>query len=168
MEEAGKAYIFQYDASGLDYGGATSVRLSFDVKVDAPLEGVALHLQTTIPGVGVSNTFDLQTQGINAAVWTHVSQDFTGVDPSGATFSMHFNMATGAFVGAGGAILVDNIRLTGLTGGGIASQISLPITFDEDDVDYTLTDFEGAATTLVADPTDPANTVASTFKGPGA
>ncbi|MCA9514386.1 MAG: hypothetical protein KC635_05545, partial [Myxococcales bacterium] len=44
----GKAYIFQYLASGLDYGGATSVTVSFDVKVATPLVGAALHLQTEI------------------------------------------------------------------------------------------------------------------------
>ncbi len=165
---AGKAYIFQYDGSGLDFAGATAVRLTFDVKVATPLVGAALHLQTNIPGVGVTNNFDIQNQGLNAASFTSYSFDFTGVDPAGTTFSIHFNMASGAFVGSGGSILVDNVRLTSIGGGGTQSQVGLPITFDADGVDYTVVDFGGAMTTLVADPTNAANTVARTVKPVGA
>jgi hypothetical protein len=165
---AGKAYIFQYDATGLSYGGATGVRLTFDVKVATPLVGAALHLQTNIPGTGVTNNFDIQNQGLNAATWTSYSFDFAGVDPTGTTFSMHLNMASGAFIGSGGAILVDNVRLEGLGGGGDGDQVSLPITFDDADVDYTVTDFGGTTTTIVADPTNASNRVASTLKGAAA
>lgn len=165
--EAGKAYIFQYDATGLDFGGASSVRLTFDVKVATSLVGAALHLQTNFPGVGVTNNFDIQNFGLNTTTWTTYSFDFAGVDAAATTFSMHFNMASGAFVGAGGSILVDNIRLSGV-GSSALDQIDLPITFESDEVDYTLVDFGGAATTLVADPTNAANTVARTVKPVGA
>ncbi len=53
----------------------------------------------------------------------------------------------------------------------VLSQIDLPITFDDPDVDYTLTDFGDpvtAMTTLVDDPDDAGNTVASTTKPVGA
>lgn len=53
----------------------------------------------------------------------------------------------------------------------LLSQIDLPITFDAATVDYTLTDFGdpvAAATVLVEDPEDAANTVASTTKPGGA
>ena len=164
---AGKAYIFQYDATGVDYGGATSVRLTFDLKVSTSLTGAALHLQTNVPGVGVVNTFDIQNQGLNPASWTTYSYDFDGVNAAATTFSMHFNMASGAFVGAGGAILVDNVRLEA-RGGQSLAQVSLPITFDDSGVDYTVVDFGGAVTTLVEDPTNAANMVARTVKPVGA
>ena len=48
------------------------------------------------------------------------------------------------------------------------TQIDLPITFEEDSVDYTLTDFGDNATVLGQSPTDSANTVAITTKTPGA
>jgi hypothetical protein len=44
------------------------------------------------------------------------------------------------------------------------AKIDLPVTFDDPTVDYTLIDFGGNATTLVADPTDPSNTVASSLR----
>ncbi len=44
------------------------------------------------------------------------------------------------------------------------NQISLPITFDADDVDYTMVDFGGTFTSLVADPADASNMVARTVK----
>ncbi|MDD3011678.1 MAG: T9SS type A sorting domain-containing protein [Bacteroidales bacterium] len=47
-------------------------------------------------------------------------------------------------------------------------QIDLPVTFEEATVDYTLTDFGGAATVLGEDPTNAANTVAVTTKTVGA
>ncbi|MFT5431460.1 MAG: hypothetical protein ACI9OJ_002156, partial [Myxococcota bacterium] len=46
--------------------------------------------------------------------------------------------------------------------------IDLPVTFDEANTDYSVTDFGGTATTLVADPADSGNQVASTVKPLGA
>lgn len=47
------------------------------------------------------------------------------------------------------------------------SKIDLPVTFEETNIDYTVTDFEGASTVLGQDPTDPSNTVAITTKTNG-
>ena len=44
------------------------------------------------------------------------------------------------------------------------AQIDLPVTFDLQNVDYTLTDFGGNGTVLGSDPTNPINTVAITLK----
>ena len=107
----GKAYIFEYSANSIDYSGATDYQLTFDVKT-AGYSGAALHLQTNFPGVGIVNNFDLQAQGINDATWTSFSYDFSGIDNSSDLFYIHFNLAAGAFVGAGGTVLIDNIVLT--------------------------------------------------------
>ncbi len=48
------------------------------------------------------------------------------------------------------------------------TQIDLPVTFEGDSTDYTLTDFEGASTLVAKDPTDSTNTVAITTKPVGA
>jgi beta-glucanase (GH16 family) len=48
------------------------------------------------------------------------------------------------------------------------AQVDLPVTFDDSGVDYDLGDFGNGATTLVADPLNSANMVASTNKPPGA
>ena len=110
-DAAGKAYIFQLDTTSLDYNGATDVQLTFDLKLAAPLISAAVHLQTDIPGPGIINNFDLQNQGLNESAYTSYSFDFSGVDPGATTFSIHFNFASGAVVGAGGVLLVDNVKL---------------------------------------------------------
>jgi hypothetical protein len=110
-DAAGKAYIFQLSTGDLNYEGAEAVRLTFDLKLAAPLSAAAVHLQTNIPGVGVTNNFDLQNQGLTEAAYKSYSFDFTGVDAGATTFTIHFNIASGAVVGAGGVLLVDNIKL---------------------------------------------------------
>lgn len=106
----GKAYIFEYLNNTLNYNGNSSVELVFDIKAETQLTGTALHLQTEFPGTGVTNTFDIQNAGINTSTWTHYSYTFNNVGTA-TLFRMHFNLAAGAFVGAGGTLLIDNIEL---------------------------------------------------------
>jgi hypothetical protein len=113
-DAAGKAYIFQVPKTGLNFGGKTKVRLTFDIKLGAPLVAAAVHLQTIFPGLGVTNNFDLQGQGLNQNNWTTLSFEFDGVDAAADNFIMHFNLASGAVTNAGGVLLIDNIRLSGL------------------------------------------------------
>lgn len=47
---------------------------------------------------------------------------------------------------------------------GLPDQIDLPVTFEDENVDYSFGDFEGAASMLVEDPTDASNTVAQTIR----
>ncbi|MDP5075554.1 MAG: hypothetical protein NWP82_03635, partial [Flavobacteriales bacterium] len=110
----GKAYIFQYLNNTVNYNGNSTVQLEFDVKSVGALVGAALHLQTEFPGTGVTNTFDIQNAGINENTWTHYSYTFNGVTAA-SLFRMHFNMAAGAFLGAGGTLLIDNIELNCFT-----------------------------------------------------
>jgi hypothetical protein len=106
----GRAYIFQYLNNAVNYNGNSTVQLEFDVKSVGALVGTAVHIQTEFPGTGVTNTFDIQNAGINENTWTHYSYTFNGVTAA-SLFRMHFNMAAGAFLGAGGTLLVDNIEL---------------------------------------------------------
>ena len=106
----GKAYIFEYLNNTLNYNGNNTIELAFDVKAETALTGTALHLQTEFPGTGVTNTFDIQNAGINTNTWTHYSFVFNNVGAA-TLFRMHFNMAAGAFIGAGGTLLIDNIEL---------------------------------------------------------
>ena len=130
----GKAYIFQTTVSGLDFSGSTDYTLTFDAK-SASLVGCAVHLQTTLPGSGTVDNFDIQTGGLNDAGWTPYSFSFSGVDNSSDSFTIHFNLASGAFVGAGGGLMVDNIVLTA-TGGGMGDGCT----------DATASNYDAAAT----------------------
>ena len=113
--EAGKAYIFQYSDGAFSYGGASSATLTFDLKASGALVGAALHLQYEVPGAGTINVFDLQNQGLNDATWTSYSIDITGITGDGI-FRVHFNMAAGAFSGAGGTVLLDNLVVSASDG----------------------------------------------------
>ncbi|MDG1765489.1 MAG: hypothetical protein P8H98_01730 [Flavobacteriales bacterium] len=125
----GRAYIFEYLNNAMDYAGASSVQLTFDIKASAPLTGASVHLQTEFPGLGTTNTFDIQNQGINDVTWTTLSFDYNNIS-AGNLFRMHFNIAAGAFIGAGGGLLVDNIQLTSTgtgTGGGGAVALTVEV-----------------------------------------
>ena len=113
----GRAYIYQYVDGNVDYQGASSVTLTFDAKLSSPLSGAALHLQTEFPGVGTTNTFDIQGQGLNEGSWTSYSYTFDNVSGNGI-FRIQFNVASGAFVGAGGMVLLDNVSVEGNGEGG--------------------------------------------------
>lgn len=109
----GRAYIFQYVDGNVDYEGNTAVQLSFDVKLSAPLNGAALHLQTELGSTGTINTFDIQNAGVNADTWTTLTYNYENIG-AGTLFRIHFNIAAGAFIGAGGTVLIDNIRVQAL------------------------------------------------------
>lgn len=67
---------------------------------------------------------------------------------------------------------IQNGTETGVDCGGSCSaclaQINLPINFEGTTTNYTVTDFGGTASTLLADPTNPSNTVIRTIKTTGA
>ncbi|MBX2803206.1 MAG: DUF4397 domain-containing protein [Myxococcales bacterium] len=108
----GRAYIFEFSTSGLDFSESSDISLTFDLKLGAPLVGTAVQLQTELPGVGAVNNFNLENgSGLNDKTWTPFNFDFKGVDTKGDTFRIHFNLAAGAFKGAGGGLLVDNVVL---------------------------------------------------------
>jgi hypothetical protein len=110
--DAGRAFIFEYSDASFEYSGASQATLTFDVKSVGAFVGTALHLQVEAPGAGVINIYDLQAQGLNDAGWTTFTIPINGISSDGI-FRMHFNMAAGAFVGAGGTVLVDNIQVAG-------------------------------------------------------
>jgi hypothetical protein len=162
----GRAFIFQASANGLDFTGAGSVTVRFDLRLAAPLIGSAFHVTTTLPGVGAVETLDLQNRGLNEGAWTTIELPFDGVDVNGDTFTIAFNFAAGADMGAGGDVLVDNIRIT--AGGGQMGGGDDPfeaITFDAGTTNYSFGDFGGAVGVRVVDPTDAGNMVAQITKG---
>ncbi|MEL7450010.1 MAG: family 16 glycosylhydrolase [Pseudomonadota bacterium] len=63
---------------------------------------------------------------------------------------------------------IDDLELVDSDPNAGLDPIDLPITFDDPNTNYTVTDFGGAATTIVADPDDAANNVAQTVKPEGA
>ncbi len=94
--------------------------------------------------------------------WEDLTFDFTGFTAANYTgITVIYELGT---VGDGSdnfTFYFDDIRLA--DAGGLA-QINLPVTFEDAGVNYALTDFGGNASTVEADPTNAANTVAKTIK----
>lgn len=151
--------------SGLTFGGTTLVS-AFDVPSSSAF---TVKVWSSRP---VNVLFKLEgVTGAEAEVghggtgWEELTFDvgaFSGTS-TGITFIFDNGILGNADADPGAwTFYVDDIRRSLLL-----SQIDLPITFDDPTVDYTLTDFGdpvAAITTLVADPDDAGNTVASTIK----
>ncbi len=144
----------------------TSGAAALSLDVHSPAAGIPIMLKVE----------DGQDPGIFAEVvafpsfanqWETLTYDFMGmVDPVNFTYEKAIVFFDFGNPGADGRLyLWDNLRF----GGGEAPMLrrpGLPITFDDPGVDYNYVDFGGAETSLVADPDNMSNTVASTIKHP--
>jgi uncharacterized beta-barrel protein YwiB (DUF1934 family) len=67
-------------------------------------------------------------------------------------------------------VFIKNVSLTKVDGGGGGggTNLELPVTFENAELDYGLTDFGGNASEIVADPTNSSNKVAKSVKTAGA
>jgi len=100
--------------------------------------------------------------------WELLVFDFAGQIEAGATYvrgNLFFNFLQ---PGTGETYYWDDLYFGGGGEPPVQGQITLPVTFDNTALDYEITDFGGVATTLVADPDNAANTVASSNKTPAA
>ena len=159
------------------YGGsflelANPVDLStnkhFRIKVWTPGAGrkVLLKLENPTNG-GIAYEQEKTTTVGNA--WETLVFDFTGANPANVYQKLVFIFDLGT-VGNGTpnfTFYVDDIEQ--FNGGTGKAQVNLPITFqDTATVDYKLTDFGGNASSIVVDPTNPANLVGKAIKTAGA
>ncbi len=116
-------------------------------------------------------TFDASsTPVLTTGTWISLDIPLADFQTAGLVSLTDINQLIFAATPSGTSILhVTNVYFyDDGSGGGGGSQVALPITFDDAAVDYELTDFGGNATTLIADPDDAANTVASSNKVAGA
>ena len=132
----------------------------FELKVHIPIACTILFKLEDGNGGFTQLSADVTT--VNE--WTPLSFDFTGATTdvynkiviffdfeSFVDNTYYFDDVTGPEVGEGSGIPVD-----------------LPVTFDNDEVLYALTDFGGNVSEIVVDPENPANNVAQTTKTAGA
>ena len=137
--------------SNLDF--STDNKLSMKVFTTAPIGTV---VKFKLEGNG-SDERDVVTTLSNE--WEELTWDFTGVasDYNSVVFMFDFgNTGNGS---EASTFLFDDINQ--IFGG---SQIDLPVDFESEEIDYTLTDFEGNRSMLVQDPTDESNTVVQCSK----
>lgn len=167
--------------AGVTLGGAggfatpiplTPANLKMTVRVYSPAAGldVKLKLDTHLNG---NNGFSVETDVLTtkANQWETLTFDFSKNAAGTPAFSTSntYDDATIFFdfgnIGTGATFYFDDMQMFVAP---VLKQMDLPVTFDDPTVDYSFVDFGGNVSTLVADPTNSANTVMRSVKTSGA
>ena len=128
---------------------------------------------------------DLQVDGTTIDGFSPSIQNYTYGLPEGTVIVPHITQAsptdpdvtsvvtTQASAIPGDATVVvtaanGTTTLTYTVSYAIVIPLGLPITFDNEQIDYSLVDFGGTTSSIMADPSNPSNNVVETIKGDGA
>ena len=141
--------------SPLDF--STDTRLQMLVYTTAPVGTV---VKFKLEGAG-STERDVTTTVSGA--WELLTWDFTGTPTAFNELVFMFDFGNVGDGSGASTFYFDDIQQ--VFGG---AQLDLPVTFDEPDVNYTTTDFDGTFSELVDDPEDAANRVVRYVKTPQA
>ncbi|MGJ8592493.1 MAG: T9SS type A sorting domain-containing protein [Aquaticitalea sp.] len=144
--------------SNLDF--STLGGISMKVFTSAP---VGTTVKMKLEGTGQTELDRLTTV---TGEWETITWDFTGQPASFNNIVFMFDFGNVGNGTAASTFLFDDIEQIDLSGG--LSQIDIPINFEGDTTNYTVTDFGGNASSLVVDPTDATNMVIQTIKTGGA
>ncbi len=140
----------------------------FRMKVYSPRAGATVLLKVENISDG-SIFYELQQPVTKANEWEDLVFDFSAINTSNSyqKVVLIFDLGTPGDGSANFTFLFDDIRLVNSLPPTDAP-ISLPVTFDLDNVDYTVTDFGGNSSEDAIDPTNASNNVKKTTKGNGA
>ncbi|MGM0566019.1 MAG: T9SS type A sorting domain-containing protein [Bacteroidota bacterium] len=132
---------------------------TFTIKVWAPIVNEMLFKLESSDGSSVIENFkDIET----TEEWVEMSFDFP--DAENGVYSkivLFFDVGNST----DNTYYFDDLAGPGYEGGGSGgTPVDLPVTFEDEDVTYALTDFGGNASEIVVDPTDENNMVAKTIK----
>ncbi|MCF8370038.1 MAG: T9SS type A sorting domain-containing protein [Bacteroidales bacterium] len=149
----------------------TATDTKMKVKVYSPAIGTTIRLKVEDH---LDDTHTCETEALTtvANAWETLEFDFSNEAPLTAILNLSWNFDKASIffdfgnMGAGDVYYWDDVEFMG--GGTTLTQISLPVTFEDPLVDYTLTDFGNAASVLGPDPVVSTNTVAITTKAVGA
>ena len=146
----------------------TASETTMSIRVYSPAVGIPIMLKVEDSTDGSIFAESPSVLTTVANEWETLVFDFAGlIDPATFTYDkavLFFNFPN---AGDGSVYFWDDVQF----GEGGQPPPALPVTFENPSVDYALIDFGEPvpnATTLIADPTNAANTVASTNKPPGA
>jgi len=160
---------------GQPWGGAVitlgapidfSTNRIFRMKVWSPRIGAKVLLKVENPSDG-SQFFEKEVGTTVANSWEDLVFDFTGINTANVyqNLVLIFELGTMGDGSPNFTFLFDDIRLVSSLP---TTLLNLPVTFDDAAVNYTLTDFGGAASTIVNDPVNAGNKVGRTDKANGA
>ncbi len=127
---------------------------------------ITMNVYTTAP-IGTTVKFKLEGDGETerdaqttvSGEWETLSWDFTGAPSNFNTIVFMFDFGNVGNGSESSTFFFDDI---GTLFGGL--QIDLPVDFETEGVNFTVTDFGGNQSSLVTDPTNPANTVIQSIK----
>ncbi|MCR9290080.1 MAG: fasciclin domain-containing protein [Bacteroidetes bacterium] len=139
------------------------------VRVWSPDAGIPIRLKVEDAN---DPTISVETEANTtmAGLWEILEFDFSNEAPGTAAIniantykkaSIFFNFGTTGADAGEKTYYWDDVEFGG---GGVGSQVDLPVTFEDATIDYGLTDFGGNASAVEVDPTDPNNTVARSTK----
>jgi hypothetical protein len=130
---------------------------SFQLKVYSP---IACEVLFKLEGSGGANT-EVMGNVTTPNVWEQLEYDFTGAQ-SGVynKIVIFFDFATGVE----NTFYFDDIVGPEYGGSVPGEPVVLPVTFDDPEVNYALTDFGGNISEIIVDPLDPANNIVQTIK----
>ena len=140
----------------------------FRMKVFSPRAGAKVLLKTENISDG-SISFEKEVTTSIANGWEDLTFDFTAINTANSyqKIVLIFELGTVGDGSANYTFLFDDIRLTNNLPGE-KQQINLPVSFDDEAVNYTVTDFGNNSTIDGVDPTNSANKVKITTKPSGA
>ncbi|AXJ00062.1 Por secretion system C-terminal sorting domain-containing protein [Cyclonatronum proteinivorum] len=146
-------------------------------RVWSPVAGIPVRMKVE-DHTNVTVSVETEATVTEAGVWQTLEFDFSNEAPGTEAInfdrlytkaSMFFDFGT---EGTGETFYWDDLIFAGGGGGGEepppASLITLPVTFEDPDLDYQLDDFGGNSSVIVADPTNADNRVVQSTKGAGA
>lgn len=139
-------------ASNLDF--STNNLVTMKVYTTAPV-GTVVKLK--VESTNSSDERDALTTASGS--WQTLTWDFTGVPPNFNQIVFMFDFGNVGDGSANSTFLFDDVEQ--LFGG---SQIDVPVTFEDPNVNYTTTDFYNNMSSLVIDPLDPNNHVIQVIK----
>ena len=148
--ESGASYSVKFNGRS---DRARSINVGLGLNEDPWTNAKVSHALTAVWNTGGHYCVDIQANG------------FGNADETSTNTRLFFE-----FAGEDGLVMLDEIILvkeacnptTPATP--TLSQIDLPVNFEGSTTDYTVTDFGGAASGLIADPTDSSNMVMRTIK----
>jgi len=135
----------------------------FHIKIWSP---VACNVLFKLEHATNSGVFVEVSQSVTTPnVWVQLDFDFSG--SASATYSKIVIFPDFSAT-ADNIFYIDDIEGPGYSGGAPGDPVTLPVTFEDENVEYGLTDFGGNASEIVTDPEDENNKVAKTIKTAGA